>query len=266
MALNMPLTPQEKKLLALALYPTGSKASISKVLKVLSDPDADISTIVHRFPDLDNAALRRALGQTAKLLEVLEQSGGLANPLGGGSPVPSAAKLGKKTLVPPAQGPKKRGIAPPHRPSPAAMERYERELKKARIYIDGSSKGNPGPMAAGIVIVSDPEGDTVLEEGLSLGRGTNNVAEYRGLLRALQWAKRLNLEEVTVFSDSQLMVNQFSGQYKLKNEVLRDLCNQARERAGQFHRFDLKFILRTQNKRADQLANWAGEQEESATP
>jgi len=262
----MPLSPQEKKLLAQALYPAGSKATIARVLKVLSEPDADISTIVNRFRDLDNASLRKALGETAKLLEVLEQSGGLTNPLGGGSPTPKTVSAGKKTHVAPAQGPKKRGIPPPHRPSPAAMERYERDLKRARIYIDGSSKGNPGPMAAGIVIVSDPEGETILEEGLSLGRGTNNVAEYRGLLRAIQWAKRLRLEEVSVFSDSQLMVNQFSGQFKLKNEVLRELCSEAREKASQFRRFNLKYIARTQNKRADQLANWAVVQEGTATP
>jgi ribonuclease HI len=124
------------------------------------------------------------------------------------------------------------------------------------IHTDGAARGNPGPAAFAYVIARD--GAPPIEECGCLGRMTNNQAEYTALVRALEHAARLgNAHHIHVLSDSELMVKQMRGEYRVKNEELRDLYEQARELAGRFAGVRFQHVRREQNKRADALCNEA---------
>ncbi len=131
-----------------------------------------------------------------------------------------------------------------------------RELK-IRANVDGGARGNPGPAAAGFVLRDAGDDEVLLLEGIFLGEATNNVAEYRGLIAALQRAAHLGAREVEVFSDSQLLVRQMTGQYRVKNETLKALFRLAQELAGGFEKFAVRHVPREQNKQADSLVNRA---------
>jgi ribonuclease HI len=124
------------------------------------------------------------------------------------------------------------------------------------IHTDGAARGNPGPAAFAYVIARD--GAPPIEECGCLGRLTNNQAEYTALVRGLEHAARLGTNQaVQVFSDSELMVKQMRGEYRVKNEELRDLYEQARELAGRFPSVRFQHVRREQNSRADALCNEA---------
>lgn len=132
----------------------------------------------------------------------------------------------------------------------------ERELT-VTIHIDGGSRGNPGPAGAGVVIRSADDGTVLFEGGYYLGRTTNNVAEYNGLLRGLERAAGLNAVEAHVHSDSELLVRQMKGQYRVRNAGLKPLYEQARELTGRFARVTFTHVRRELNTDADRLANQA---------
>jgi ribonuclease HI len=123
----------------------------------------------------------------------------------------------------------------------------------ATIHIDGAARGNPGPAAYAFVIARPGSPD--LEETGPLGSTTNNVAEYTALVRALERAAQLGLRRLTIYSDSELLVKQMNGQYKVKNEGLRPLFEQARAKCRQFDLVTLQHVPREQNRRADELCN-----------
>ena len=97
---------------------------------------------------------------------------------------------------------------------------------KARLYTDGGSRGNPGPAAYAYVLEAE-DGTVLASEGLRIGVATNNVAEYRGLVAGLEKAVELAVPEVEVVSDSELLVKQMRGEYRVKNAALRDLWSEA---------------------------------------
>ena len=121
-------------------------------------------------------------------------------------------------------------------------------------YIDGSCVGNPGEAACGIVLKN--EDGTILEQnGFYLGHGTNNVAEYEGLLHCLESARRYNAEILTVHSDSQLLVNQVNGRFRVKQQHLMELHKRVMESIGRGKlRFKIQYIPREENRGADRLA------------
>lgn len=123
-------------------------------------------------------------------------------------------------------------------------------------HCDGGSRGNPGPSGYGAV-VEDPQGRVVARLGEFLGIQTNNYAEYSGLLAVLQWAIEKCARRLRVVSDSELMVKQMKGQYKVASPVLRPLFEEAKRRAGKLEKFEMRHTLRGGNKEADQLANEA---------
>ncbi len=123
-------------------------------------------------------------------------------------------------------------------------------------HCDGGSRGNPGPAGFGAVI-EDPEGNVVAQLSEYLGKQTNNYAEYSGLLAVLDWALKHGAKRMSVVSDSELMVRQMKGQYKVKNSGLRPLWEEAQKRASRFEDFDVRHTLRGGNKEADRLANEA---------
>lgn len=123
-------------------------------------------------------------------------------------------------------------------------------------WCDGGSRGNPGPAGYGAVI-QDPEGATVARLSQFLGRQTNNYAEYQGLLGVLDWALQNGVKRLRVVSDSELMVKQMKGQYKVASPGLRPLWEEAQRRARQLQAFEMSHTLRGGNAEADRLANQA---------
>ncbi len=121
-------------------------------------------------------------------------------------------------------------------------------------HCDGGSRGNPGPAGYGAVI-ENPEGEVVARISEFLGRQTNNYAEYKGLLAVLQWALKHGVRRLRVVSDSELMVRQIKGVYKVKNAGLRPLWAEAQRQALKLEKFEVRHTLRGGNKEADRLAN-----------
>jgi ribonuclease HI len=124
------------------------------------------------------------------------------------------------------------------------------------VHVDGGARGNPGPAAAAAVL-STPEGDVIDEASVVLGRATNNVAEYRGLLLGLERARALGATEVEVINDSELVAHQVNGRYKVKHPDMIPLHRQATEALRGFERWSLKPVPRAQNAGADALVNQA---------
>jgi probable phosphoglycerate mutase len=127
---------------------------------------------------------------------------------------------------------------------------------RARLSTDGGSRGNPGPAAYGFVL--ETEDGTVLDaRGEAIGTATNNVAEYRGLLAGLESALERKVDEVEVVSDSELLVRQMLGEYKVKNETLRELVDDAHALADKLKRVTYTAVRREHNELADRLVNEA---------
>lgn len=128
---------------------------------------------------------------------------------------------------------------------------------QALIHIDGGARGNPGPAAAGVCITTPDGSEALHEAGYWLGELTNNEAEYQGLLHALKVANQLGFESVHIRSDSELMVKQIKGEYRVKAANLKPYFAEARELLGTFRGWSIEHVRREKNKRADQLANLA---------
>ena len=123
-----------------------------------------------------------------------------------------------------------------------------------KAFVDGASRGNPGPAGYGVHMETDRE---VIEIAGYLGTTTNNVAEYTALLEALKVAKEEGATDVEIVSDSELMVKQMLGSYRVKHPNLIPLFERAKSMARGFHRFSIRHTLRAGNKHADRLANLA---------
>jgi ribonuclease HI len=123
-------------------------------------------------------------------------------------------------------------------------------------YFDGGARSNPGPAGYGVYIADD-QGTVLAELHGPLGIATNNIAEYRGLIAALQWAVDNNVSAITVKGDSLLIIEQMRGNYKVKNEGLKPLHMQARMLVMQIGNVKFEHVPREQNKEADRLSNVA---------
>ena len=121
-------------------------------------------------------------------------------------------------------------------------------------YFDGGARANPGPAGYGVYIVDDA-GSVLAELHGSLGIATNNIAEYRGLIAALQWAVDHNLKQISIKGDSLLIIEQMRGNYKVKNEGLKPLHMQARMLVMQIGDVRFEHVRRELNKEADRLSN-----------
>jgi ribonuclease HI len=131
-----------------------------------------------------------------------------------------------------------------------------------RIHVDGASRGNPGDAGFG-VHVSDADGETVAEMYGHLGKATNNVAEYEGLLHALRWAAGRGVDSIEIFSDSELLVRQMAGRYRVKNPGLQPLHREASALLSRFERARITHVRREHNREADALANRALDEQAS---
>lgn len=128
-------------------------------------------------------------------------------------------------------------------------------MNSATAWIDGASRGNPGPSGIGIVI-QDERGKTLLEISEYIGENlTNNQAEYHALVRALETSRERGIDEVEIRSDSQLLVRQMNGRYRVDSENLKDLHRRASELESGFKGVTYKHVSRDKNEAADRLAN-----------
>jgi probable phosphoglycerate mutase len=127
---------------------------------------------------------------------------------------------------------------------------------KAKLWTDGGARGNPGPAAYGYVLETE-DGTVLAAHGEAIGEATNNVAEYRALVAGLGKAVELAVDDVEVVSDSELLVKQMRGEYKVKNEALRELFEEARRIARQLRSVGYTAVRREHNELADQLVNEA---------
>lgn len=128
--------------------------------------------------------------------------------------------------------------------------------RTALIHVDGAARGNPGPAGFGVILEGAPDGQRIVHAAY-LGEATNNVAEYQGLLWALAEARRRGFDAAEVRSDSELMVKQMRGEYRVKHPRLRGLHARAAALARGFHTFSIRHVPREENAQADALANRA---------
>jgi ribonuclease HI len=127
---------------------------------------------------------------------------------------------------------------------------------KARLSTDGGARGNPGPAAFGYVLETE-DGHVLAAHGEAIGRATNNVAEYRGLVAGMEKAAEVGVTDLEVVSDSELLVKQMRGEYRVKNEALRALWEDASDLERRFAKVRYKAVRRTHNELADRLVNEA---------
>jgi formyltetrahydrofolate-dependent phosphoribosylglycinamide formyltransferase len=131
-----------------------------------------------------------------------------------------------------------------------------KKTEKIIAYTDGGSRGNPGPAAAGFILY-DQNKIQLCAKALYLGETTNNVAEYTALIKALQTAQKFNPKNLSLYSDSELLVRQINGQYKVKSEQIRPLFQQALKLLEKCENWKLQHITRDKNKQADRIVNKA---------
>lgn len=128
---------------------------------------------------------------------------------------------------------------------------------KINAFIDGASRGNPGESGIGVLLL-DEAGNTLASIHGYIGKATNNIAEYTALIACLKKAKDLNCTKITIHSDSELLVRQMNGQYRVRNEGIKEIFERVhrvlRSAKGGF-KFEIKHIKREQNREADLLAN-----------
>jgi ribonuclease HI len=125
---------------------------------------------------------------------------------------------------------------------------------KLVVNVDGGARGNPGPAAIGAV-VRHPEGDVLEERGERIGTATNNVAEYRALLLGIERAAELGASELELVGDSELIVRQVKGEYKVKDAALRELHAKVKRALRPFESWSIHHVRREQNAEADRLVN-----------
>jgi len=125
---------------------------------------------------------------------------------------------------------------------------------KLVVNVDGGARGNPGPAAIAAVL-QDVNGDILEEHGERIGRATNNVAEYRALLLGIERATAIGADEVELIGDSELIVKQVKGEYKVKDATMRELHGQVKEALGEFERWSIRHVRRENNVEADRLVN-----------
>jgi ribonuclease HI len=125
---------------------------------------------------------------------------------------------------------------------------------EVRVNVDGGSRGNPGP-AAIAAVVQDGDGEVVEERSEAIGTATNNVAEYRALLLGIERATALGARRLELIGDSELIVRQVNGEYKVKDEALRELHRQVQKALERFEKWSVRHVRRDENAEADRLVN-----------
>ncbi|HKU80848.1 MAG TPA: ribonuclease HI family protein [Candidatus Tumulicola sp.] len=140
---------------------------------------------------------------------------------------------------------------------------FDSEPAEATLFADGGSRGNPGPAAGGAVLL-DPDGELLAQRGIYLGVATNNLAEWNGLLIGLEAAVECGIRRLAVRLDSELVVKQLRGEYRVRHAALQPLYRRAASLLRRFEHVDVRHVPRRQNALADRLVNHVLDQEASA--
>lgn len=273
----MALTPEIRKLLQQTLKIRDSEVPFHRVLDILATEDGDVSKVINRFRDIREPALRRAFHQCAVLLRVMEREAGLTptweqdstapaprtgsapagsrtgegGGSGSGAGAPAAASGG-------AAAPGKASKASGSKFRPEDLKSFENEdmrgkVRMAKAYVDGASKGNPGQAGIGAALFT-MGGEKIAQLSRAIGLATNNQAEYTALREALEMAHRMGVRSLFVFSDSELMVKQINGVYKVKNPDIQERMDEVQDLIRRLEKFSITWVPREQNALADALS------------
>lgn len=153
---------------------------------------------------------------------------------------------------------------------PSSEQESSPEAQEIHLFVDGASRGNPGPAGIGIVL-TDPEGNVLQQKSQYIGQTTNNIAEYRALLEGVQLALAFQPQQLRIFMDSELVVRQLQGAYRTRNVDLLKIQQQVRDLLAKIPQWIIAHVPRHLNKTADKLANiainsHAGDQTERSKP
>lgn len=254
----MSLSPEIKKQARQALAIKNSQVSLHRALDVLATENGDIRAVTARYRDISESDLRRALHYCAELLRTIEREAGLA-------PAWEAAlQNGTTSQAAPASSTVSPAAAGPTQPVPSSSksdgdltpfvdESARGRVRVAKAYTDGASKGNPGQAGIGVAIFT-MEGRKIAQQAKSIGVATNNIAEYSALIEAMTMARDLGIKVLNVISDSELMVRQVSGVYKIKNAEILKKAKEVMELKRGFEKFSINYVGREHNKLADALS------------
>jgi len=240
------LNPALRKLARQTVRLSKSQAPLARVMDLLATNEGDVDEVFARMPQINNREMRRGFHLCAQLLRHFEQELGFKE-----SPVFSMDDADEDGS-PEARAPQAGRIMAAAQPSLPGG----RAPQRVHVYIDGCSKGNPGISACGVVF-TDEKNQIFWQTNRALGDMTNNEAEYSGLITALTLALEHGWKKIRVFSDSQLMVNQMTGVYRIKKKELQQLAKQVAAQIKQLDEFSIEYIPREQNTIADKLANLA---------
>ncbi|MCX7765269.1 MAG: ribonuclease HI family protein [Candidatus Sumerlaeia bacterium] len=227
------LPPEILKLAKKALYVKDTKIPVSRLLDLLATPKGDVSKLMNYFPELNDRGLREAFHNCAELLKALQTY---------------ATKSGSTT-----HSQEQIAISQSSYPSEEAKTLLK-QAKRIKIFVDGTTYGNPGPSAFAF-IVKDVNDNILYKGGEFIGNATNNIVEARGIISALSWALQHGKDLVHLFSDSELIVKQINGEYKIRNPQLAGLHKQIYELMRKFSFCEVVQIERSLNKEADKLAD-----------
>ena len=250
----MTLTPETRRLLKLALAIRQSAVPVHRVIDILATPDGDLSEAVNRFHDIREPELRRSLHYLAELLRQLEREAGLApawEPDSGATAAQGAASAPKAAPAKPT--PARKGKFAPEDLVPFEDESLRGKVEVAKAFVDGASKGNPGQAGIGAVLLT-MEGRKIAQLSAHIGVATNNIAEYTALIECLKMAQRMGVRSLFVLGDSELMVKQMNGLYKIKNVDILHKVREAKALTAGFSRFTISHIVREHNGLADALS------------
>lgn len=192
---------------------------------------------------------RLSLLRGLKRGETLKEAAGSAS-----LSLPEAESIMDSLIGESATGRVVQGSASVEVPSPAKPSDFTPLEGAYSMYVDGASRGNPGAAGAGAHI-DNPDGTTLVELCRHLGEATNNIAEYSALLLGLKEAEVLGIKNLDAYADSELMVKQIKGIYRVKNEGLKPLYEEAKRIIAAFERFTISHVRREFNSKADGLAN-----------
>jgi ribonuclease HI len=252
----MALTPETRKLLQQALKIRNSAVPLHRILDILATPDGDVSEAINRFRDIKDQDLRRAFHQCALLLRALEAEAGLQPAWERNQDTGQAPDSTPPAQPAPSPATKKDKPTPRFRPEdlkPFEDETVRGKVQVAKFYVDGASRGNPGEAGIGVAAMT-LDGRKIAQISRGIGTATNNMAEYTALIEALRLAQRLEVRQVFVLSDSELMVRQMTGVYKIKNPDLFQKAKEAQALARTFDKFRIDYISREHNALADALS------------
>lgn len=262
----MHLPANIKKLAPQALKIKNSQVPLHRVIDVLATSDGDISKAINRYRDIKDADLRRALHYCAELLRAIEREAGLTpaweaglqgaatngpSSTPGSSPTATSSSAAVTSDTASAKPPK--GKFAPGELEPFVDDTARGQVRVAKAYVDGASKGNPGDAGIGVAIFT-MDGKKIAQQARAIGTATNNIAEYTALIEAMKMAQDLGVKVLNVIGDSELMVRQVTGAYKIKNVDILKKVKEVMELKRGFDKFSISYVGRDHNQLADALS------------